>query len=641
MLLAHPTGWWPSFVKNWGIDGLELGAAGLCTARAFVGGRLRPVALAFGAGLLAWAAGDVVWSIETMGGATPPTPSWADALYLLFYPCAFVGVILIMRLEVRRLPLATWLDGAVAGLGAAAAISVFAFDTILHALGGSATEVATNLGYSIGDLVLLALVVGALAMLPTWRTARWLILALGCAALAVGDTVYLFQSSAGTYRVGTLLDATWPVAIVLVSVSVWVRSGSATRGESGARPRFVLPMLATACGIAVLFDGSLQHVSRVGEALALATLVTVVGRSLLSLRDLGAQIESRRRQALTDDLTGLGNRRLLLRVLDEFFADREGPADEHRRLALLLIDLDHFKEINDSFGHPVGDQVLKGLGPRLREVIRDSDVLARLGGDEFGIVLTDADVAYSTTVAERVTTQLEQAFTLDVASLHISASIGIALVPEHARSSAELLRCADVAMYRAKGAHRPFDVYDESIDDSMSRMRRIEQLRAAIADRALVLYFQPQFDLRSGDVVAAEALLRWPHSELGVISPADFIPLAEEAAHEAHDRAGPGVGVGPVRPLAPGGAPRRGLGQLVDDQPARRRAAGPGPVPPGPAPPRGRCPHPGDHRDDPHGRPGPFATGRPAAARPGPRHLRRRLRHGLLVPGLSERPGRR
>jgi diguanylate cyclase len=527
MLIVDPSSRESSFLNDWVVDGFEVVLALLCIARAYVGGPLRPVAIALGTGLLAWSLGDVLWSIETLGGGNPATPSPADAFYLLFYPLACVAIILLMRIEVRKLPLTAWLDGIMTGLGAAAVVAAFAFDTISREVSGPPLTVATLFAYPIADLVLLAMVVGALAMLPTWRNAQWLILALGCALDAVGDTVYLFQTSAGTYLVGTLLDATWPAAIFLISLAMWQRSTSSTR-SAAIPPRFVLPAIGASCGLVVLFRGSLNHVSRVALVLAGITLLVVVGRLLLSFRDLTTLNESRKRQALTDELTGLGNRRYLMGVLEDFFADGVGT-ERHDRLALLLIDLNHFKEINDSFGHPVGDQILTGLGPRIQGMLRTTDVLARLGGDEFGVVLTDADVDYASTIAERITAQLEQSFQLDVASLYLSASIGIAVAPEHAQSSAELFRCADVAMYRAKVARRPFDVYEHAADDGLSRMQRIDQLRHAIEARTLELWFQPQFDLRTGEVPAVEALLRWPHPELGLIRPTEFLPLAEEA----------------------------------------------------------------------------------------------------------------
>ena len=323
MLIAHVHGQVWSFINNWGTDGFELVAGGLCLACARDKGRMRWAAIPLGSGLLAFATGDTVWSIETLGGGNPPTPSAADPFYVAFYPLVFVGLILLMRVEVKRLPLLTHLDGVVAGLGAAAVTATFAFDPILHAIGGSPAEVATNLAYPIGDLILLALVVGALAMLPTWRNPRWLVFGLGCGILAVGDTIYLLQTSASTYRLGTLLDATWPVAIYVTSLAVWLRPSASAGLATETTPRFVLPVTATACGVAVLLLESFRRESRVGVVLALATLLAVVAKSLLSIRQLRSVTESRKLQALTDELTGLGNRRHVLSVLERFFEEAE------------------------------------------------------------------------------------------------------------------------------------------------------------------------------------------------------------------------------------------------------------------------------------------------------------------------------
>ncbi len=469
-----------SFVSSWGVDGFEFVVALMCLACGVLGGSPRRTAtVALGLGLIAWSIGDILWSFETQNGGNLSTPSPADFFYLLFYPLACVAVILLMRREVEKLPLTVWLDGLVTGLGAATVVAAFAFETIWRGVSGPTLTVATLVAYPIGDLILLAVVVAALAMLPTWRSAHWLILAFGCALEALGDTVYLFQASAGTYRVGTLLDVTWPLAIFLASLAMLKWSSSPKERAPSTRHRFTLPAIGATCGLVVLFRGSLNHVSRVALVLAALTLVVVVCRLVLSFRELTTLTESRRRESLTDELTGLGNRRYLMLVLDEFFA-RRVTADEELRLALLLIDLDHFKEINDAFGHPVGDRILTDLGPRIRSVLQDSDLLVRLGGDEFGVVLTDANVDDATTIAERITSQLEHSFHLDVTSLYLNASIGIAVAPDHAQSSAELFRCADVAMYRAKTTRRPFDVYERTSDDGMSRMRQLSELRKAI-----------------------------------------------------------------------------------------------------------------------------------------------------------------
>lgn len=526
-LVARPHGHtWP-LVDNWGVDGFEMALACLCLGRAAVRGPGRWLALPLGLGLLGWALGDVVWTVESIGGASPPTPSTADIFYLALYPLAYVAVMLVLRRQLGTFHRSLWLDGAVAGLSAAAICAAFAFDTILRATQGSPVAVAVNLAYPIGDLVLLALVVGAVVIVPGLPL-RLLMLAAGCALLAVGDTIYLFQSAANTYVVGTPLDITWPAALLVMSASAWVRLRPAQEIDSERTPRFLMPGLAVTAGLAILVLGSVRHVSSVAIGFAAASLAAAGLRMMMSLGEIRRLVEARRHQAVTDELTGLHNRRQLLHQLQLALG---GSDDEPgvRPAALLFIDLDQFKEINDSFGHAVGDQLLQAIGPRLAQVVRREDTLARLGGDEFAVVLVGADSVYAETVARRITTALEGPFVVGGTELHIGASIGIALAPEHATEPAELMRCADVAMYRTKRAHCSFDVYEASLDSGATHIHLMESLRTAIEERSLILYYQPQIDLRTRAVVTMEALVRWVHPTLGPVPPDHFIPPAEEA----------------------------------------------------------------------------------------------------------------
>jgi diguanylate cyclase (GGDEF)-like protein len=525
--VPRPSGGWRTFLNGWPLAGFEIVASGLCFARAIVDRRDRLVALILGSGLLAWSLGDVVWTLETRGGSLPPTPSWADILYLAFYPLAFTGLVALMRGEIEDQPLSRWLDGVVAGLGATAVTVAFGFDTILGRLGGPPAKLATSLAYPIADLGLLALSIGGLAIVG-YRNRRCMFLVAACGLKVVGDVVHLLQSQATTYRTGTLLDAMWPAAILLISLAVWQPAMGPREQSRESLSQAVVPAVAVVSSLVVLLGASMGHIDRIALALATVTVLVAGLRSVLGLRELSILTESHRLQALTDDLTGLGNRRHLMSVLDDYFS-RANTVRDDEPIALLLIDLDHFKEVNDSFGHPVGDQILLMLGPRLKVALRESDVLVRLGGDEFGIVLAGADARDARTVAERLTAQFEQPFILDVASLHVTLSIGIALAPTHARDSAELLRCADVAMYRAKAARCAYRMYETLPDGGQNRLRLIEQLRDAIVTKAFQLYFQPQYELRTGRSIGVEALLRWPHHEYGVLSPTEFIPLAEEA----------------------------------------------------------------------------------------------------------------
>jgi len=522
-LVLRPVGRvWP-IVDNGLVDAFEVAMALGCLACVLVRQSSRVGTTALGAGLLAWALGDVIWSLES----SPNGPSLADGFYLAFYPLAYVALMSLIRSHARPHQAIVWLDGVVAGLGAAAVSAAFAFDTIVRAIGGTTSTVAVNLAYPIGDLILLALAVGTLVVVPG-RPVRLLVFTAGCVLMAIGDTVYLVQSAAGTYQVGTLLDLTWPAAMFLMSFSVWVPAHSLVhRTHRGRNPRFVLPILASAASLAILMSGNYSHISTVALSLAAGTLVAVGARMAVSHHLLTRLTDARRRQAITDELTGLGNRRRLLNELSRRF-DSLTLRSHDSGLALLMIDLDHFKEINDSFGHPAGDAVLREIGPRLQSILHPGDVVARLGGDEFAVIVDRADMASAISAAERITTALEQPIMMEVASLHVGASIGIALAPTHARSPDELMRCADVAMYRAKGHHLPFDSYEATLDDGADRLMLMEDLRAATEDGSLAMHYQPEIDLRSGEVVACEALLRWTHPRLGVVPPDHFLTLASE-----------------------------------------------------------------------------------------------------------------
>lgn len=196
--LVRPAGSDQPLVDGWGVDAFEFVVAGLCIARGFVRQSRRGVPLALGFALLSWCLGDVALTIESLGGKTPPVPSVADVFYLGFYPLAYVGVVLFMRRELQRLTAPSWLDGAVAGLGAAAVCAAFAFHSVVHSAGGTRLSAAVNLAYPIGDLLLLALVVGGTAVLPGLRKAPWMLLAGACSLNAVGDTFNLFGSSIGS-----------------------------------------------------------------------------------------------------------------------------------------------------------------------------------------------------------------------------------------------------------------------------------------------------------------------------------------------------------------------------------------------------------------------------------------------------------
>ena len=230
-------------------------------------------------------------------------------------------------------------------------------------------------------------------------------------------------------------------------------------------------------------------------------------------------------QSRHDALTGLPNRL----HFHERLAER--LAVENRSVAVLLLDLDRFKDVNDTLGHDNGDALLCEVGGRIRSVLRAGDVVARLGGDEFAILLPDVDgPEAATSVARSVVAVLERPFTLGDVTVGVGASIGVALAPLHGDDGTLLLQRADVAMYTAKADQSGVELYDLERDDhTTQRLALVGELRQAIVEGGLDVYFQPQIDLVTNRVLGAEALVRWIHPTLGFVPPDDFIPVAEQA----------------------------------------------------------------------------------------------------------------
>lgn len=231
-------------------------------------------------------------------------------------------------------------------------------------------------------------------------------------------------------------------------------------------------------------------------------------------------------QALYDQLTQLPNRTLLQDRLKQalFVAEREKS-----NVAVLMIDLDRFKEVNDSLGHEAGDQLLIQVGARFSGVLRHSDTVGRLGGDEFAVIIPNADSKLASRLASSLLEALETDFEINGMSLSVSASIGISVSPLHGMDVSTLLKHADVAMYSAKRTRYGHAIYDADTDEHHpGRLTLVGDLRQAMVSRELELYYQPKVDLRTGTLYGAEALARWPHDKRGFVPPDEFIPIMEQ-----------------------------------------------------------------------------------------------------------------
>jgi diguanylate cyclase (GGDEF)-like protein/PAS domain S-box-containing protein len=243
--------------------------------------------------------------------------------------------------------------------------------------------------------------------------------------------------------------------------------------------------------------------------------------------ELIRQSQVNEHQALHDPLTGLPNRLLFGERIDQAIRHAER---NHNKLAVVLMDLDRFKEVNDSLGHSAGDHLLAKVGERMRDAIRASDTVARLGGDEFGLLLPDLnDGEGAIPVITRIRAALERPVYVHSLPLAVEASIGIAVYPDHGTDAQALIQKADVAMYDSKRDNASHTFYDEgSHEYDVTRLTLVAELRRALAARELILHYQPKAALESGAVRSVEALLRWVHPERGMVFPDSFIPIAQE-----------------------------------------------------------------------------------------------------------------
>jgi diguanylate cyclase (GGDEF)-like protein len=328
------------------------------------------------------------------------------------------------------------------------------------------------------------------------------------------------------------------VNTMLVALYLHVRTGQPTLGilremHVGVFGEFVLSYMGLAL-FSVIVATTFVRIGPWSIAVFIAPLA--FARQMFtrtqSLQEATVELEARQQenayQALHDALTDLPNRALFqsnLREAIEARSKRHG----HELVAVMLMDLDHFKEINDTLGHHFGDLLLKEIGPRLSTVLREEDLLARLGGDEFGILLPnipDAEIAIG--IAERILEELEKPLSVESLQLDVSGSIGIAIYPQHSRDVEALIRRADVAMYSAKESGGGYEVYSESLDrHSPGRLTLASQVRPALENREFVLYYQPKVSVKDGRIAGVEALIRWHHPERGLIEPDEFVPMVE------------------------------------------------------------------------------------------------------------------
>jgi len=513
--------WLDGFLNN---IAYELSAV-VCLVRARKGSSFRGSWMALGIGLAVYGMGNIYWSVAVRGLDPEPFPSVADALWLSFYPFAFIALVLVVREIADGLPLSLWFDGLVGGLAVGATAAAL-FGPLLAITGGSSATVITTFAYPLLDILLLLVTTAVLALFH-WRPPMGLwFMAAGLVLFAVADALYLFSASNGTYVSGELNDGVW----VLATLAMGFAPGWTDKPAGAVLPTWVLlglPVIATGVALSLLLYDHGHDINPLAIILAAGTIVMALGRMIVTFGEANRLAHSRR-LALTDELTGLANRRAFY---ERAAAALQDSASEGRAGALLLLDLDRFKEVNDSLGHHAGDDLLRDVSTRLAECLHaPQDELARLGGDEFAILLCGVDVARAELIAQRVRSALVAPFLVDGVTVRVDASVGISLFPLHGEEVSTLLRHADIAMYHSKTGRYGYHVYEDADSGQGSeRLRTLEELRESIRSRTLSVHYQPKIETHTGRVVGVEALVRWDHPTRGLLFPDAFLQLAEDA----------------------------------------------------------------------------------------------------------------
>ena len=502
-------------------------------------------AVVFGAGIFAWLGGERV-DVDRLGaralslaiflwGVGSCVATWSifrgferistygDIGYVLYYPLALLGIARLLR-RASRLKFAEILDALIVGLGVSAVGAALALRPLTASILSSSTSLTfTGLLYPIADLVLFAYVAAAIKASGRHLSPRTAWLAGGIVLFALTDGLFLYQSAMASYTFGTWLDSGWLLGFAVLSESVWHPSAEIEEASNSSLPQG----LAMASGMSILTTSAIWPSLFPTYALipASATLIAAFVRMGLSLRE-AHRLSLEELLARTDDLTGLPNRRLFVAELSTAVTQwNSGRAFG----ALMIIDLDGFKEVNDSLGHLAGDALLRGVAGRLNAKMPRDSLLARLGGDEFGVIMRSPRILEdSDEMARQLRETLITPFQVSGVKIRVDASIGIAYAPRHGDDASTLLSRADIAMYRAKRSHLGVSVWDESADElSPDRAGLAEELSQGLRRSELILHYQPIVSLVDGRVEAVEALMRWRHPRLGLLNPEHFLPLAE------------------------------------------------------------------------------------------------------------------
>jgi diguanylate cyclase (GGDEF)-like protein len=444
----------------------------------------------------------------------PQTLSQVELLFLGFYLCLAAFVLLDVRRTGSR-SAAVWLEAVLLASATASATSF----ALLAALGGeeASTSALLALLYPACDVVLATIVVAQMGLRNRPFGVRGLLLLLGLLCFAAADSAFSADLARGSYASTAVMSIGWAAGLSLMAVSAGMPRGEVRVDGSSETPASLLVVSAAVAVLVLASPWAAVHHWSV-ELPALIAVAAACARLLMSLRETRSLMAAYR-DSLRDDLTGLPNRRGLIAALD-------GDAELR---GIVLLDLEAFQDINDSFGHRHGDLVLRTVADRLRDRLSAGDVVARVGGDAFVVAFRPADDGALEASSEGMHLLLAEPVRVDGLEVVLHAATGAA-ARRPGEPGDELLRRAHVALYRAKQSGRTALLYDPGDDErSRDHLRQAEALRRAIAGGQIVAWYQPQVDAATWEIVGVEALARWDDPDHGVQPPGAFLPTARRA----------------------------------------------------------------------------------------------------------------